>query len=125
MLSLNTRVKSYLRKAITPRYNVPCMSTLAKLPPELLLTITNSLSPVDLICFSLCSHRLFDISLGKGVKRLPSCTKDEKLFLLTRLDRDLPTYFACDACNLLHRYDGSESLRLGGSPGKLAVGRVF
>lgn len=118
MKSLRARVKSYLtrpQKAISPCSEIPCMTTLAGLPPELLLSISDFLPPVDLICFSLCNHRLLELSL-RQINRLPPLTQDDKLSILTRLERDLPGYFACDVCNLLHRYDGSESFGLSGLP---------
>jgi hypothetical protein len=34
--------------------------------------------------------------------------------LLNRLERDSPEYFACDICNVLHRYDGAERFGLSG-----------
>ncbi|KAJ5501733.1 hypothetical protein N7453_006550 [Penicillium expansum] len=71
----------------------PNMNTLAGLPVELLLSITDFLPLNDRIYISLCSRRLFAIfnhrtnparPLGKG-----------KLPVLRRLERDLPKYFVC------------------------------
>lgn len=118
MKSLRARVKFYLtrpRKAISPCSEILCMTTLAGLPPELLLSISDFLPLVDLICFSVCNHRLLELSL-RQINRLPPLTQDDKLSILTRLEQDLPGYFACDVCNLLHRYDGSESFGLSGLP---------
>ena len=108
-----TRVKSYLtrpNKAISPS-EIPRMTTLAGLPPELLLSISDFLPVVDLVCFSLCNRRFFALS-QRQIKRLPPRTQDDTLSILNRLERDTPEYFSCDMCNILHRYDGSESFGL-------------
>lgn len=120
MRSLKIRAKSCLRKAISPHKSIPPrsgishMGALGRLPVELLLSITDFLPSVDLICFSLCNHRLFELFLGPGANRLPLSTRYKRLSLLNRLERDLPKYLACDICTILHRYDGSESLHLRG-----------
>lgn len=116
MNSLTSRVKSYLprpHKAISSCSEIPCMTTLAGLPPELLLSISDFLPLVDLICFSLCNHRLLQLS-QRQINRLPPRTKDDQLSILNRLERDFPKYFACEVCSRLHRYDGSESFGLSG-----------
>ncbi|KGO39716.1 hypothetical protein PEX1_001250 [Penicillium expansum] len=118
MNSLKARAKSYFRrprKAISACSEIPCMTTLAGLPPELLLSISDFLPLVDLICFFLCNHRLLELS-QRQIKRLPPPTKYNKLSILNRLERDIPEYFACDFCYLLHRYDGSEGFGLSGLP---------
>lgn len=89
------------------------MTTLAGLPVELLLSISECLSLVDLICLSLCNHRLLEV-IQRQIDRLSPLTQGDKPVLLTRLERDHPEYFACDICDLLHRYDGSESFGLSG-----------
>jgi hypothetical protein len=76
--------------------------------------VCNSLSPVDLVCFCLCNHRLYIIF--KIFFHCPTL-RDDKLSIFTRLERDLPEYFACDICIILHRYDGSESFGLSGLAG--------
>ncbi|KAJ5415424.1 hypothetical protein N7465_004119 [Penicillium sp. CMV-2018d] len=108
-----TRVKSYLtrpNKAISPS-EIPRMTTLAGLPPELLLSISDFLPVVDLVCFSLCNRRFFALS-QRQITRLPPHTQDDTLSILNRLERDTPEYFSCEMCNILHRYDGSESFGL-------------
>lgn len=113
---LTSRVKSYFtppHKTISPCSEILYMTTLAGLPPELLLSISDFLPLVDLICFSLCNHRLLELS-RRQINRLPPRIKDDKLSILIRLERDLPGYFACDVCNRVHRYDGSESFGLSG-----------
>lgn len=120
MMSLKTRVKSHLRKAITPlqanppRSGASCMGALARLPVELLKSIINLLPTVDIICFSLCNHRICELVLGQGANRRYRIRITQTVSLLNRLERDLPKYFACDNCLLLHRYDGSEGLHLRG-----------
>lgn len=86
------------------------MATLAGLPTEVLLLVSDFLLPVDLGCFSLCNHRLYSL-----FSRQKNCaTAPDKFSVLTRLERDIPPYFACNSCILLHRYDGSKSFGLSG-----------
>jgi hypothetical protein len=89
------------------------MHTLAGLPPELFLLISDFLSVVDITCLSLCNRRFRELSLRQIIGQSP-LTKHEKLSVLNRLERDSPEYFACDICHVLHRYDGSESFGLSG-----------
>jgi hypothetical protein len=119
MEALSDLVRSYLfrphkvispHEPISPCPKTPYMATLTGLPPELLLSIFNFLPLVDLICFSLCNHRLLKLS-RRQMNRLPR-TQDDKLSVLNRLERDFPEYFACDFCKVLHRFDGSESFGL-------------
>lgn len=84
---------------------------LAKLPLELLADIWDLLSPIDLVCLCLCYRRLYT-ALKKSYQ-FPT-RRGERLEILIRLERDLPGYFACDICNILHPYDGSESFGLSG-----------
>lgn len=91
---------------------------LDRLPPELLLSIFDFLPLVDLICFSLCNHQLRALFSGQK-DQLPYIESNDelntlKLKIIMRLERDLPSYFVCDACILLHRHNGSESLGLPG-----------
>lgn len=109
---LKALVKSYItpsRKAISPEYYFK--NTLPGLPTELLQQICDFLTVVDLVCLCICNHRLH--AIFRRYYRLPSLRKD-KLSIFARLERDLPEYFACDICNILHRYDGSESFGLSG-----------
>jgi len=87
------------------------MHTLAGLPPELFLLISDLLSVVDFTCLSLCNRRFRELSLRQIIGQSP-LTKHEKLSVLNRLERDSPEYFACDICHVLHQYDGSESFGL-------------
>ncbi|CAG8176007.1 unnamed protein product [Penicillium salamii] len=89
------------------------MTTLAELPPELLLILSDFLPLVDLCCFSVCNRRHYCLLSWKMNPRLP-LTPNQKLLVSTRLARDTPSYFACTRCKLLHRYDGSESFGLSG-----------
>lgn len=89
------------------------MDTLAGLPTDLLFSIMHFLPPADLMCLSLCNHRLYEAL--KGETRRRGCTRRYHTFLiLTRLERDHPRYFACDKCLILHEYDGTESFGIGG-----------
>lgn len=113
------RLKRYLKRPHKVKKEInPCpealpANTLAGLLPELLLSIFDFLSVVDLICWSLCNHRLRELSL-RQINRQSPLTQHEKLAVLNRLERDSPEYLACDICNVLHRYDGSESFGLSG-----------
>jgi len=119
MEALSNLVKSYLfrppkvtrpQEPISSCPKTPSRVTLAGLPAELLLSIFGFLPLVDLICFSLCNHRLFELS-RRQLNRLPR-TQDDKISALNRVERDFPEYFACDLCKVLHRFDGSESFGL-------------
>lgn len=90
----------------TRLFEIPRQNTLAGLPVELLLSIADFLPPVDAICISLCSNRLFDTFHRRNHPMLPSGI--DKLPLLKRLERDLPSYVICYTCHLLHKYDASQ-----------------
>lgn len=96
------------RQAISPQSH--CIDRLTGLPSELVVRICDLLSPVDIVCLCLCNHRFYN--LFQTYHRFPTLRGD-KLSIFIRLERDLPEYFACDICNFLHRYDGSESFGLG------------
>lgn len=116
MRHLRTWIESRFTRRHKPKrpfFEVPGVTTLAGLLPELVLSISDFLPIVDLICFSVCNHRLRELSLRQMHQLLP-LTQDDKLSILTRLERDLPEYFACEVCKLLHRYNGSESIGLSG-----------
>jgi hypothetical protein len=91
---------------------IPNKNTLAGLPVELLLSITDFLPLDDWICISLCSRRLFVIFNRRYNSARPSGKM--KLPVLRRLERDLPNYFICHVCFILHKYDGSECFGLSG-----------
>lgn len=105
---LKSRIKSYL--APSPRFY--SNTTLPGLPPELLLLIGGSLPSLDLICLSLCNHRIYEL-LRRYFQLRPSI-EDEKTSIAIRLGQDYPEYFSCTICKILHRYDGSESFGLSG-----------
>ncbi|CAG7982551.1 unnamed protein product [Penicillium olsonii] len=90
----------------SPKLGSPDQNTLAGLPVEILLSITDLLLIDDWICISLCSRRLFAILAPRTKSFLPSGR--EKLPLLRRLERDQPELFICYASYILCRYDGSE-----------------
>lgn len=83
-------------------------TNLDHLPPELLLLISQYLSPVDSTCLALCSHRLFPLPFRDILYRpfpqggLRSPADDLRIDLLTRLTRHLPEYYLCYACMRLH-----------------------
>ena len=74
---------------------------LSALPVELILAIAGFMPPNDLICFSLCDHRLFSLLHKTTAPRLG---RDLTLELLQRLERDLPNHFACQCCITIHPY---------------------
>ena len=80
-------------------------NTLLELPNELLLSVADFLSWCDVTCFSLCCRGLFHTYFRKRFMR-PSRT--DKLLLLQRLEQDLPSYFTCHGCQLLHKFDASQ-----------------
>lgn len=80
-----------------------CTDRLTKLPAELLIHICILLSPVDLVCLSLCKHRLH--TLFKTYYRFPTL-RDDKLAILIRLEKDHPGYFAGHICRVV--MNGSE-----------------
>lgn len=92
---------------------IPKLNTLTGLPIELLLSITDFLPLDDWICISLCSRRLFAIFNHRVNSARPS--GKDKLPVLRRLERDLPKYFICHVCHILHKFDGSECFGLSGS----------
>lgn len=105
---------------IFKNHNIVCpdtsqMTTLSDLLPELLLDICDFLPAVDLKCFSISNHRMYELHRIYH-RRLPTftLTGDAKFSFLLRLEKDMPEYVACYKCNKLHRYDGSESFGLSG-----------
>lgn len=80
------------------------------LPPELLLLISQHLSPVDSTCLALCSRRLFTLPFRdlmyspcpQGGPGGLAADDDLRVDLLTRLSRGLPEYYLCYACLRLH-----------------------
>lgn len=99
-----------------PLTKTPQPHTLAGLPTELILKISDFLPPDDLKCFFSCNHRLHAV-LHHQVRRLPRVRNPEdKLPILLRLERDLPKcYFLCRVCFVFHKYDGSDNYGLEGS----------
>lgn len=72
------------------------------LPSELILCISEFLLPPDLICFSLCNHRLYMLLLSQ--RRRSYLSERERLLILQRLNNDdRLEYFACDICNNFHQ----------------------
>ncbi|KAJ5156811.1 hypothetical protein N7492_009614 [Penicillium capsulatum] len=78
------------------------MTTLAGLLPELILSISDFLPPVDLYCFSVCNRRLYGL-LSRPINRSLLLAPNDKFSIRTRLERDTLKFFACEVCNLLHR----------------------
>lgn len=76
-------------------------------------SVSEFLPPVDLIRFALCNRQILDLSQADREIR-PLSTKDEKWSLLRRLERDLPQSFACEICNILHQYEGSDGFEIQG-----------
>ncbi|CAG8296430.1 unnamed protein product [Penicillium olsonii] len=95
-----------LKSPESPKPGSSDQNTLAGLPVEILLSITDFLLIDDWICISLCSRRLFAIFAPRTRSILPS--GKEKLPLLRRLERDQPKSFICYVSYVLCQYDGSE-----------------
>ena len=112
MQSLLDICRPVIPRLSRPWTAIPNMNTLAGLPVELLLSITDFLPLDDWICISLCSRRLFAI-FNRRYSSAPPLGK-MKLPVLRRLNRDLPKYFICHVCFILHKYDGSECFGLSG-----------
>ena len=113
LLDIFSLVVSRLRGWHTPISEIPKLNTLVGLPIELLLSITDFLPLDDWICISLCNRRLFAIFNHRTNSARPS--GKDKLPVLRRLERDLPKYFICHVCHILHEFDGSECFGLSGS----------
>lgn len=90
---------------LVSRFLGPKRNSLPGLPVQILFRITEFLSRDDITCTSLCNHRLFALLKSREPPSLR--TRRDKLTLLTRLGRDLPNFFACHACHVLHRHDTS------------------
>lgn len=77
-------------------------NTLGGLVVDLLLSITDFLPPEDIICLSLCNHRLLTVFEVQKKRQVLEGTN--RLSFLARLERDSPKYFTCYVCCALHRY---------------------
>ena len=88
-------------------------NSLNGLPMELILSISDLLQPNDILCLSLCNHRLF-MALHHNKTTFPQPTGSDKLALLHQIERDLPHHFLCYCCIVLHRFDGPEEFGLRG-----------
>ncbi|KGO62845.1 hypothetical protein PEX2_043680 [Penicillium expansum] len=87
-------------------------NSLDGLPMELIFWISDFLSPNDVLCLSMCNHRLFMAIQYKTT--LPRLMGSEKLALLHRIERDLPHHFLCYCCVILHKFEGPEIFGLTG-----------
>lgn len=72
---------------------------LFKLPLDVLLLITDHLSPSETTCLTLCSKSLLG-ALGK--ERFSSLASEHKEKILITLAHDLPAYFYCYYTRRLH-----------------------
>jgi len=84
-------------------------TTLIGLPVELLLLISEFLSPADIVCLAVCNHSLMALFVSDSTpledrlpKGLPGAMGDERSLFLTRLSLDLPQYYLCSVCLRLH-----------------------
>lgn len=102
---------------------------LSDLTPEILLEISDYLYDADYCCLGACSRQFYGLLARQIIpwQHLASddessiilrhslgITSDKQFSLITRLERDLPSYFACRVCNILHRFDESVGLALSG-----------
>lgn len=79
----------------------PKPNSLIALPVELILSIMDALSMIDVVCLAMCNSRLFDI-LRQNIEILPQTEPEwnEKQDLRQRLERDLPNDYVCYPCVL-------------------------
>lgn len=89
--------------------------TLDGLPVEILLLISDLLSYEDINCLSLSNSRLFTV-LERQRKKLRLPIGSDKVPILRRLEHDLPDYFMCHCCFVLHKFDGSQCSTVLNSP---------
>lgn len=79
---------------------------LLDLPLELLLLILENVSSVDIMCLSLCNHRLLSLFPREIQNLSRDCTGEppdsQRVDLLTRLSHDSPEFFLCYGCLKLH-----------------------
>ena len=77
---------------------------LIDLPPELILSIANSLPPASTACLALCNHR-FSRILGPSAWASLQLQHHghHRISFLSLLEKDLPQYFACRRCKRLHK----------------------
>ncbi|KAL4964522.1 uncharacterized protein BDV14DRAFT_200806 [Aspergillus stella-maris] len=76
------------------------LSMLEKLPVELVQCITDSLEKDDIICLSLCSHRVLETL---GYQHLQEANRQLKASVLLRIAAGLPAMFCCFSCGKLHQ----------------------
>ncbi|KAJ6028303.1 hypothetical protein N7540_003879 [Penicillium herquei] len=83
---------------------LPLRNTLAGLPAELLLTISDFLSPSERIILSLCNRRFFEI-LFRPINEQASPSRElARIPILKSLQRSLPDQYVCYLCCKLHKY---------------------
>ncbi|EGE06896.1 F-box domain-containing protein [Trichophyton equinum CBS 127.97] len=76
---------------------------LASLPPEIMSMIANHLPLVDVACLALCNHTTSSILCGAW-DTLDAFPSDRQVFL-NRLAADLPPFYFCHFCSILHPRD--------------------
>lgn len=110
---LPTSLISYIRNKSGHQPIALKSNSLNGLPIELILSISDLLPPTDILCLSMCDHRLF-MALHRQRKSLPRPIESTKVALLRRIERDLPHHFLCHCCLILHKFDGPEHFGLTG-----------
>ncbi|CRL23174.1 unnamed protein product [Penicillium camemberti] len=108
---LPTSLISYIRNKSGHQPIALKPNSLNGLPIELILSISDLLPPNDILCLSMCDHRLF-IALHRKRKSLPRPIESNKVALLHRIERDLPHHFLCHCCLILHKFNGPEHFGL-------------
>lgn len=104
--ALFSSLKSWIWNDSSPIAEIPKQTMLAGLPSELLLLVAEFLFWEDVACMSLCNRRLY-ATFCLWINSMPR-SRNGKLYLLTRLERDLPCYFTCYVCHILHKFDASQ-----------------
>ena len=78
------------------------LSTLARLPPELIIHVSSFLSPIEAAAFSLCCTRVYSVLATKYIKPGRCLENFDTFEFLTILQRDLPDHVPCYPCERLH-----------------------
>lgn len=106
--------RAYINSIIVQPYKNVGSCIFTKLPPELILSISDFLPYEDLVCFSVCNHRLFNLLRGQTERLFH--TRDDIMSFINHLEQDLPGYFACDICLVVHQFEELRNLDREGFP---------
>lgn len=94
-------------------------ATLYSLPPEIIAEITRYLSRIEKAMLALVHPQ---IAHSMGTMSWKELQGREKTNFLRNLSRDLPGYFLCRSCHVLHRRDFGKTGRWTSCNGRLDIG---